>query len=278
MSMENPFISVVINADTRAGFMEDSSTNLGMFDGCRSLDFLIDGVQNKINFFDGFDKEVILFIDEHHPIPETALKEIRGMVDTLVIRKHSKRFDDRDTFDKFNDLNYLGALQLARGEFIAHFDQDAVAFTKSHENVKALISLLGIYDFVCYPSASSPKCVTDASFDYQWASTRFFMCKRERLDFTEIMKCLLDYDYLYETYPASRKCSWLEHVLGLISKYKGQGVYYPQIHTEEWAVFCWNTYLTGTLRVLNAMTYENVQKYIERAGGITYNGIDAIKI
>lgn len=96
-------ISIVINCDTRSGFIENESTADTMFNGCRSVDFLIDGVQNKINFFKDFEKEVILFIDQHESIPEGVLNTIRGMVDTLVIRKHDKKFGDRKDYVNFND-------------------------------------------------------------------------------------------------------------------------------------------------------------------------------
>lgn len=256
-------ISVIINCDTRTGFKESESHSTQMFDGCRSLDFLIDGVQNKINFFEGYEKEIILFIDEHERIPEDVVKQIRGMVDTLIIRKHTSE-------PKFNDLNYLCALQMARGEYVVHFDQDCAAFARNGATAKFLMALLETYNFISYPSKDCPKAVDDKSFDYMWISTRFFMCKRKSLDFTEIRKCLDDYDYTYFKYPASRKCHWFEHILGLISEYNGTGVFYPSLNTDEYAIFCWNKYISGTLRVLNAMNYDNVKNYIESCNGIVY--------
>ena len=236
------FVSIVINADTRSGFLEDTTQQTGMFNGCRSLDFLIDGVQNKINFFDGFEKEVILFVDEHQPIPEDAIGRIRGMVDTLVIHKHSKRYADQIECHKFNDFNYVQALQLARGEYIAHFDQDCAAFKVNDSVITQMIGLVNHhYDFVCYPSDASPNPANDPTYDYFWASTRFFLCRREVLDFTEISKCLLDYEYTYTNYPASKKNHWLEHILGLISKYNnGSKVYYRVPYLASYAIFCWD--------------------------------------
>lgn len=264
------FISVVINCDTRSGFQESESSATQMFSGCRSLDFLIDGVQNKINFFSGFEKEIILFIDEHNPIPESVLTTIRGMVDTLVIRKHDKRFGDMKEYNKFNDLNYLAALQLARGEYVAHFDQDCAAFTKDKESVNNLIKHLDTHSFVSYPSHWSPKAVNDPAYDYMWCSTRFFMCKRESLDFTEIQKCLLSDEYLYGKYPATRKHGWIEHIIGLHAKYNGKGVYYPPIELDQYTVFCWNYYITGTLGKLNKIHYDEVKNYINHCGGVVY--------
>jgi hypothetical protein len=271
------FISVVINCDSRSGFQNQETSATNTFEGCRSIDFLIDGVRNKIKFFEGFEKEVILFIDEHEILPREVVDELRFMVDTLVIRKHSKRFGDIVQYDKFNDLNYLAALQLARGEYVAHFDQDCAAFTPNKQSVENLLYMLNQFEYVSYPSPHSPVAVHDLSFDYVWASTRFFMCKRESLDFTEIQKCLVDSDYLYSKYPASRACPWLEHILGLITKYKGKGVYYPPIDLDNLAIFCWNKYKAGTLKSLNEMNYQEVKDYINRAGGIHYpNEVTAI--
>lgn len=265
-----PFISIVINADTRAGFKNNESVATEMFNGCRSLDFLIDGVQNKINFFEGFEKEVILFIDEHEKTPEDVLNKIRGMVDTLVVRKHDKRFGDIKEYNKFNDLNYLAALQLVRGTYIAHFDQDCAAFARNDFAPNMLIDLLGQFDYVSYPSHWSPKPVDDKNYDYDWVSTRFFMCKRETLDFTEIQKCLVSSAYIYNKYPALVHNPWTEHILGLISKYNGKGVYYPKMDLDNYAIFCWNKYVSGTLGKLNATPYDEVKKYISDCSGIHY--------
>jgi hypothetical protein len=263
-------ISLVINCDTRAGFLNNESSAEKMFEGCRSVDFLIEGVRNKIKFFEGFDKEVIVFVDEHEIIPQDVMNELRFMVDTVVVRKHDKKFGDIQSYDKFNDLNYLAALQLARGEIICHMDQDASAFTSSPDHVQNLLNLLDSYTYVSYPSHWSPDPVHDPSFNYRWASTRFFLCKREALDFTEIQKCLLSDEYLYGKYPASRKCGWVEHILGLSAKYNGKGVYYPPVEIDKYAIFCWNHYKTGTLKMLNNYSYNEVKDYIVRAGNIQY--------
>ena len=264
------FISVVINCDTRTGFEDNESTAGVMFEGCRNIDFMIEGVKNKQSFFNGFEIETILFIDEHYPLPEHIVSTIRSMVDTLVIRKHNKRFGDMKEYSKFNDLNYLAALQLARGQYIAHFDQDCAAFSRDQDIVQNLLNRLDNCDYVSYPSIYSPVAVADPSFDYMWASTRFFVCKRETLDFTELKKCLTDSDYMYGKYPASRRCEWTEHILGLLAKYNGNGVYYPPIELENYAVFCWNKYISGTLGRLNNLPYNEVKNYINDCGGIVY--------
>lgn len=256
-------VSIVINADTRAGFQENHTEATEMFKGCVSEDFLTDGLFNKIKFFDGFDKEVILFIDEHNPVPETTLSYIRSMADVVVIRKHTNE-------NKFNDYNYLSALQLARGEIIVHFDQDCAAFTSSPEPINHLIKLLDKYDYISYPSHWTPDATHDPNYDYMWCSTRFFICKKETLDFTEIKKCLSDSDYLYSKYPASVRNPWTEHVLGLIAKHTGNGVYYPPISLDQYAIFSWASYQKGLLQWLNNISYEQVKNFINEKNGIQY--------
>lgn len=267
--MKSPFISIVINADTRSGFQNNETSATEMFNGCRSVDFLIDGVQNKINFFKDFEKEVILFIDQHEEIPENVLNKIRGLVDTLVIRKHDKKFGDQKNFANFNDLNYLSALQMARGEIMVHCDQDCAIFTKSKESVDELISMLDHFKFISYPSDCSPNAVNDPSFGgIIWASTRFFICKRETLKFDTLMNCIIEPEWMYKTFGDSpRRCNWLEHFL---TKVNNNSCFYPAMSTEKRSIFCWANYKVGTLDRLNNMIYEDVKAYISEAGGIYY--------
>lgn len=252
-------ISVVINCDTRP---ERNSQN-GLFAGVVNEDFLTDGIFNKIKFFDGFEIEAIVFIDEHLPLSDKSLNYLRIICDTVVIRKHTDE-------PKFNDFNYISALQLARGEIICHIDQDTAMFTPSQEPINYLISLLDKYDYVSYPSLFSPNPDVNYNYDYYWCSTRFFMCRNETMDFTEIKKCLKDSDYLYSKYPASVRNPWTEHIIALISKYTGKGVYYPPIEYDKYLIFCWENYEQYTLRRLNEMLYEEVKSWAASKGGIYY--------
>jgi hypothetical protein len=261
-----PLISVVINVDTRPVRTEQT----GMFSGVVSRDFLTDGIYNKIKFFQGFDKEVIVFVDEHEPLDEVTEKYLRSIVDTLVIRKHNKKFEDREDFAAFNDFNYISALAQARGKYVFHFDGDIAAFTPSQEPIQEMLLMLEHFDYVSYPSYWSPNPVHDESFDHWWVSTRFFCCKRSTLDFTEIIKCQLDYDYMFSKYPAKRACHWLEHALGLIAKYKGRGVFYPKIEIDKWLLFCWENYDSYALRRLNEQSYEEVREWVLKMGGLFY--------
>jgi hypothetical protein len=253
-------ISVCINVDTRDGFEEESSTAEHMFEGCRSRDFLIDGVLNKIKFFEGFDTEIILHIDEHNPVPLEIIEKLKEIVDTLVIRKHTNE-------PSFNDWTYIRTLQLATGDIVCHFDQDCAAFTSSPEHINHLIGLLEQHKYISYPSPWSPNATHDPSFNYMWVSTRFFLCKRETLNFPELIKCLSDYEYFCETYKPSRVCPWTEHFLSLIS---GNSVYYPPVEGDKYIVFCWGRYNTGTLRMLNNISYDDVCGYVNSKGGIHY--------
>jgi hypothetical protein len=263
------FISLVINCDTRSGFTESESSADTMFNGCRSIDFLLDGIRNKIKFFDQFEKEVIVFIDEHEIIPEKIVSEIRFMVDTLIIRKHDKNFGDIKNYANFNDLNYLSALFMARGQLVCHMDQDCAAFTKDKESVEELIKMLDDHKFVSYPSYWSPKAVHDPSFGNRtWASTRFFICKRETLRFDTLLDCIIEPEWAYKTFGDSpRRLNWLEHFLSLANN---DSVYYPTMEINKRAIFCWSKYKVGTFARLNAMTYDEVKQYIGDAGQIQY--------
>lgn len=254
-----PLISLVINTDSRS--QNDLADT--MFNGTVNLDYLTDGVRNKQLFLKGFDFETIVFIDKHNEIPQITLDYLREVCDVLVIRKHTSETN-------FNDKNYIEALNMARGKYVMHFDQDTNAFTSSMQPIQDMINGLEVYDYISYPSHWSPLPVHDESFDHVWASTRFFMCKRETLDFTELRWMMEDYDRCYEKYPINRKCFWLEHWLGQLAKYKGKGIIYPPINLETHAIFTWKTYEQWTLRRLNELSYEEIKQFINSKGGIQY--------
>lgn len=254
-----PEVSIVINCDTRS----ERNTIDGLFNGTVNEDYLTDGVFNKIKFFKGFDIEPIVFIDEHNPVSQSTLDYLRAIADTVVVRKHTKE-------EKFNDNNYCAALSLARGKYIAHFDQDSMAFTSTENYVRGLLNLLEQYDYISYPSHCSPDPVHDVNYDYFWASTRFFLCKRETLDLTEIKKCLSDSDYLYGKYPASVRNPWFEHVAGLMAKYNGKGVFYPPMDINNYAIWSWASYNKYTIRRLNEIPYNEIINFINQHGGIVY--------
>lgn len=243
-------ISIVINCDTR----EESLNEGGLSKGVVSMDFLTDGVFNKIKMFEGFEKEIILFVDVHLPIKADVFSRMSSLCDCLVLRTHTSEHS-------FNDYNYLSALQLARGEYIVHFDQDTAAFTSSPEPINQMIKWLQDYKFVSYPSWWSPRAVHDESFGNRtWASTRFFMCKRETLKFDVLRKCIEEPEWAYETYGDSpRKTNWLEHFLTLTNN---DSCYYPKIDTGNYAIFSWGSYQNGLLQQLNSLPYGEIKNWL----------------
>lgn len=249
-------VSICINVDTRP----ENPVAEKMFNGTVNEDYLTDGVFNKIKFFDGFEKEVIVFVDEHLPLSQKAHDYLLSMADTLVIRQHTNE-------PSFNDWNYIRCLQLASGDVVAHFDQDTAAFTSSKQKVDDLIGLLDNYAYVSYPSYWSPNAVDDPSFNYKWVSTRFFMCKRETLNFPETIKCLTDYDYFVGKYMPSRVCPWTEHFLGLIA---GSNVIYPPLDVDNITIFSFDKYEKGTLQRMNNQSYDEVKQFIISRGGLHY--------
>lgn len=252
-------ISICVNLDSRDGFQHPDTVADTMFNGCRSIDFMLEGLENKRAFFKGFHTELVAFIDEHLEITDTKLSKIRDLVDVLVIRKHSN-----DHLE--NDWNYWRALAMCSGDIISHFDGDMAAFTASPEPIQQMINWLETYSYISYPSFWSPNAVTDPRYDYQWVSTRFFMCKKETIDFTEFRKMLTDYDYMYSEYPASVRDHWAEHAIGLHAKYKGNGVFYPPVDLDQYAIFSWDRYKSGTFKMLNDLPYEKVKEFINQRG------------
>ena len=249
-------ISCIVNVDSRP----ENDRNQEMFGGVVSRDFLVEGLINKRNLLKGFDFELICFLDEHEPVDEKTISQMREQCDTLIIRKHDKRFEDIEPFAPFNDFNYIQALTQARGKYIFHFDGDVAAFTYSTEPINDIINKLETYKYISYPSIWSPNPVEDDSFeDIYWVSTRFFACKRSTLDFTEIIKCQLDYDYWKEKYPRARLCHWLEHILADGSK---NCVYYPPVEFQKFILFTWENYHKYTLQRLNNQPFEEVNKWV----------------
>lgn len=253
-----PKISLVINADTRNQKDEQG----GLFAGAVNLDFITDGIFQKKKALTGFDIETILFIDQHNPLPGDVLKYIYSECETVCIRKHTNE-------NSFNDYNYLAALSLCRGDYIMHFDQDTNIFVNSSDYINELINLLDTYKFVSYPSYWTPRAVHDPSFGNRtWASTRFFICKRETLKFDVLRNCIEEPEWAYQTFGDSpRRCNWLEHFLALSNN---DSCYYPPIEPDKGVIFTWGRYEQYVLRRLNESSYEDITNFINSKGGIVY--------
>ena len=250
-------ISLVINCDTRPGCGDEVNTTgdhgEGSLNGVRSWDFLSDGVTNKLNFFKGHDVEVILFVDEHDPIPEEVREKIEDIdqLDYFVCKPHDR------THPRWNEQIYVDALKLAHGKYIAHFDGDCVAFRREDSSIveRHLAFLDGPFSFVCQPTT-----LEASVHGMTWASTRFFMCRGDMLNLDELEKCVRNEIH------RSRYgfCPALEHVLGGMAG--ENGVWYPPADWDEWMVFSWSRYHRGLLAKLNAMSYNEARDYILSCG------------
>lgn len=257
-------ISVVINADTRPGYLTYDKSSIGEHfpggqDGARSVDFLIEGVKNKMDFFRSYPNlQCVLYIDKHEEIPADIYKQVYELVfsygnnSKLIIKEHNR------TKHRWYDYIYIEALKQADGDYVAHFDCDTAAFKADGSNVvDGYLTLLdeGKYKYICYPTEQQP------NNDY-WASTRFFITKKETLHIEDLDDCLHN-EYLAKTYGRISYNPFpcvLEHTLGL--RVKEGEVLYPPREDDEYIIFCWVTYYKGTLKRLMAMPYEEVKKEI----------------
>lgn len=259
-------ISIVINCDTRPGCGADVSTTgdhgEGSLHGVRSWDFLTDGVTNKLNFFRGQEVELILFIDQHEPLPlfvEDRIHHIcRNLPAKVICRENPRRIN------RWNEMLYIEALKLATGDYIAHFDGDCAAFRSETDPVNVIEDHLGMLDarppvgakFVCQPTTLTPE-----EHGMDWASTRFFICKGSWLNLDEAERCVTDEAYRIGKYGHTPA---LEHVFG---KMAGEtGVFYPPANWDRYMVFSWSRYHRGLLAKLNTMPYEQVRDYILDCG------------
>lgn len=252
-------LSVVINVDTRPQNDTFGGTNLL---GTVNMDFLTAGIENKLKFFSGVDTEIIIHVDRHSDVPDEVLSKLHDYSDVLLIRKHTNE-------PSFNDWSYHRALSLATGDIVCHVDQDTACFADSMDYIIELIEYLEKYKFVSYPSHWTPNPTVDDSFGgLWWASTRFFLCKRETLKLDELAKCIQEPEWMYEKYGDSpRRLNWTEHFL---AKINGNNVFYPPVELHKGAIFSWSSYKTGTLEMLNNSSYEGVKQWILHRGGIQY--------
>jgi hypothetical protein len=273
-------ISLVINLDTRPGFMENETVQGTMMNGTRSLDFFTDGVLNKVRFFEGHELETTVFIDVHERLPgEIELwlldQHNAGVIDNLVFNRHTEQFLG-ESFQKWNDLNFLNAMTISRGDYLVHFDGDMSAFINDKSVIDEWLGWLdeGKYEYICYPSAYSPAPAVDPRFKaYWWASTRFFITKRDMgwtphiSDYWDVVRCLRNSEYLYsdKTFGASEepRCPWLEHVIGIMATGKNT-VFYPPIQPQRYLMFAWSRYYSGVLKQLNSWPYKKVVEYADR--------------
>lgn len=258
-------ISLVINADSRAGWM-DSFTGIkdhgdNSLCGCRSVDFMLAGVRNKLKFFDGHDLETILVIDERESIPAWVRDELnvmvmKGEITKLVIKK----FDH--AIHRWNCHLYCESIKYATGDYLVHFDGDAAAFR--HPDWNAFEFYAGLLERDDCNAVCQQTPMKKEIHGMWWMSTRFFICKRATLDIEEAQRCIDD-RYRRRKYPNAKHSPCAEHLFALVS---GEKVLYPPADYGHCVVFSWVNYYRGVLEKLNAMSYEDAARYIfETCGG-----------
>lgn len=268
-------VSIILNADTRPVCPEFQ----GMWNGVRSRDFIsAANLINKRKFFEGYETELIVFIDEHEPLTQSEYDALHQHCDCLVVRKHSKYYRGNDPFGPFNDVNYWQAFAMCRSDYIAHFDQDVVAFKRSKDVLDWMFDEIdsGRHKFVCYPSPHSPDpCVNEKYQGKFWASTRFFLAKRDAIKLDDLERGIRDNTWFFEKYGTPPVVNpWTESFL---SQMNGFSVIYPPVALHQWAVFPWAKYIDGTIEKMNGMEYAQIHAALERAGGsgIFWDGADS---
>ncbi len=258
-----PQVSLVINCDTRIGWLDSCSEIRNHGDnsllGCRSVDFLLAGVKNKVDFFSDCDLETILVIDQREEILQWVQDKLSRMVEDGIIQKLViEKFDHSKP--RWNDRLYIDSLRHASREYTVHMDGDCAAFRDPEFSFSALAieSLNSGYSFVCQQTQ-----LPDQGGMW-WASTRAFFCKRSTLDLEEIRRSLDD-SYRRSMY-GPRHAPCFEHLAALVSKGK---VLYPPAQYDKFVVANWVTYRAGLLDWLNGLSFEEVRQYIfEKCGGL----------
>lgn len=250
-------ISLVINCDTRKG-QDTEVTRIGDYgsgslQGCRSWDFLTDGIRNKMNFFRGYDLQTIVYVDEHEKLKPEIVEEIHAIGNIKLVVDYKTRFCG----SKFNDWLYVNALKHAECGWVCHADQDVAAFRRDDcRIVDDYTAWLGKdYKYICQPSV-----LTKEQHQMSHASTRWLFCNRETLDFTEMERCLTDSRYCQRRFPG-KHIPCLEFLLSAISG--PDSVLYPPANDwRDYMVFSWVSYFRENLAKLNQMSYEQVRKQV----------------
>lgn len=264
-----PLISICVNVDSRLGVDAATSAMTHMGNGARSWDFFLDSLETKRRFFHGLPTELIVMADEHIYIPSEIIDQMRDISDCVVIRKHSNYYRQADPSNIANDIRYLQCMDMATGDIICKMDGDTMCYSRDEAAVSRLIGMLADHRFICYPTEHSPRCITDPSFGQRtWASTRFFLARREHIQFDALEKCLREPEWAYDTFGDSpKKCNWLEHFLSLSNN---DSVFYPPRMDDEILIWCWNSYRSGVIQGLNGMTFDQIRDYVLLNHGNVY--------
>jgi hypothetical protein len=260
-------LSIVINCDTRPNAGDDfhciNNYGSGNLCGVHSLDFLTHGVIAKNRYLEGCNRETILCVDLHDPIPVHIKMEIDrliidGEINRIITWPHSKEKH------RWNDDIYVRSLREVSSDatHIAHWDGDCIGYKREGVNIveKYLSHLANGYKYVCQQTP-----LDNSVHGMFWASSRFFFCEKSTLDLDEVERCLDD------KYRSNKLPEWhlpcMEHILGALS---GEGsVLYPPSDDYNFCVWSWVHYYAGTIKKLNSMSYDEVKKYVfEDCGGL----------
>ena len=273
-------ISVVMNVDTRPGYL-NKRVMCGMCNGggARSSDFMTDNVRNKIEFFRGHDIEITLYLHKVTQLSSAVANEILDMIEDGQVHNFVINSDTRQFMGKpirqWHDTMYLNAINLARGKYIAHFDGDTSAYRRDEcDIIDQMINWVDSdeYKIISYPTYYSPNEGPDqlqpGDPDYLWASTRFFFCRRDFLDYNQFAKHFDDnYWIAAHNGKPHRYPNVTEQILGFLA---GPGkALYPPKDLNQYMIFSWHTYLRGIIGDLHGKPYEYVHDFImNECGGI----------
>lgn len=261
----NSTLAIVLNVDTRQGWLEPNShigkTGPGSLQGVRSSDFLLHLPHTIQKFFHGWPGEVqlIMCVDKHEELPPTvgwelARLQAEGVIHKAVIKEH-----DHSKPRQWNDYMYNRCLRLAAdADYICHLDQDVALFRNPESQIlqrmkDALDS--GEAKFCCQPILTEPP-------DLDFPSTRFFLTKRSTLDFDELDRAI-DRIYRISKYGSAKHVACYEGVLGLVAA-NNEKINYPLYDPTDWVCFSWVCYRAGLLPMLNDLSYAEVQDFIKQ--------------
>ena len=233
-------ISVVVNLDTRPGWKDRYSsvteTGCGVC-GVRSVDFFTDGIAAIRRFFNGHEIELIAYVDEHEPL------DVPVDADKLIVATHDS------SKPQWNDHLYLNALSYAKGDYVCHIDQDMALFRHPDADVVSILfKYLEVCKIACYPLLTTCP---------WYASTRFFICKREDLPIDELRWCVDHLDEAVKKYPIPDVTEFTCLEQAMTGVVKGM-VMYPD---AGFIAFSWINYRMGLLRQLAALPFSAIVEW-----------------
>lgn len=223
------------------------------------------GIIQKVRFFRGHEVQLVVVVDEHEKVPRDLVEracEESGASEVIL-----KIGPQDHVSPRWNDRLYLSSLALATFPMVVHFDQDCNAYRSDESTFieDAVRKLDGDLKFICQPSDLT----ADIHNMNHFASTRFFMCKRETVDIEEWWRCL-DTPYLLSKYGVDTSrfpipCC-LEQIIGCINGHKVEYPYDPD--RLDTLIFSWSRYHSGVIEKLNSLPFDEVRDIVVNRFGI----------